>query len=113
MGDKSGPSRRSVERAALKVDVERAETLTPGHYEAINVSIAGICLRASAPEQVGGFVALKFPVLDSEISVYGEVVWCRREEQGDGYRLGLRFMVLGQRERDTLARFVEESPEAD
>ncbi|MFQ5699228.1 MAG: PilZ domain-containing protein [Myxococcota bacterium] len=113
MDGESGPSRRSLERAVLKVDVERSETLTPGHYEAVNVSAGGICLRASAPEQVGGFVALKFPLFDSEISVYGEVIWCRPEAERNGYKLGLRFVVIGQRERETIERFVQENPEAE
>jgi hypothetical protein len=97
-----------AERVELEVEIERAETMPTGRYEAINVSKGGLCLRASVPEQIGGFVAVKFPLNEVEISVYAEVIWCKRDpSQGPSvHRIGLRFVVIGQREQHLIEDFV-------
>jgi hypothetical protein len=97
-----------AERVEIEVQVERAETLPAGTYEAVNISKGGLCLQASVPEQIGGFVAVKFPLNGVEISVYAEVIWCKKDPSASAsaHRIGLRFVVIGQREQQVIEDFV-------
>ena len=99
------------DRVDFKVNVERAESMATGSYEAVNLSVGGMCLRSAVPEHIGGFVALRFPLGEDELQLYCEVVWCKREPDestGSGFRIGLRFVVIGQKERRLIQRFVDE-----
>ncbi len=97
-----------AERVELEVEIERAETMPAGTYTAVNISKGGLCLRASVPEQIGGFVAVKFPLDGDEVSVYAEVIWCKKDPANgaSAHRIGLRFVVIGQREQHLIEEFV-------
>jgi hypothetical protein len=97
-----------AERVELEVEIERAETMPAGTYQAVNISKSGLCLRASVPEQIGGFVAVKFPLEGAEVSVYAEVIWCKKDPAHgpSAHRIGLRFVVIGQREQRLIDEFV-------
>jgi hypothetical protein len=101
------------ERVEFKVNVERAEALATGTYEAVNLSAGGMCLRSSRPEHVGGFVAIRFAIDGHELQLYCEVVWCRQEPAGGsaGFRIGLRFVVIGQRETRLISEYVDSRSE--
>jgi hypothetical protein len=107
MSEDSSPRAKRVE---VKVSVERAETMPAGSYEALNISKSGICLKAPVPEQIGGFVALRFPLGGAQVNVYAEVIWCNPDPSAgpSAYRIGMRFVVLGQREQQVIEEFVDE-----
>ena len=92
------------DRVDLNVEVEQGESMAPGSYNAVNISDGGICLRSATPEQIGSLVALNFPLGDPSIGLYAEVMWCRADR--NGHKIGLRFVVIDQRERNLINDFV-------
>jgi tetratricopeptide (TPR) repeat protein len=96
-------------RIALHVAVLRAEDVGEGDYVALNVSEGGICLRSMRQERVGGFVALRFTLVQEELDAYARVVWCRPEAELDGkaagYRVGLRWIAPDAKLREDIRRY--------
>jgi hypothetical protein len=61
------------------VTVSRADDVEPGMYQAVDISIGGICMRSTRKEKVGGFVALSFTLDGHDLHLYAEVIWSRTD----------------------------------
>jgi len=54
-----------------------------------NVSLGGLCFRASDPIDLGTIISLKFPSVNSDVTLTAKVVWCTKED--DYVDIGVEF----------------------
>ncbi len=102
------PDRRTREfprfEVSAYVDYTGSEVLL--YHRIQNISLGGICISSPSVEEVGTQVDLviNFPDLSTSLSLRGEVVWANRAPP---IELGIRFLDVDDRKRDTLRQYVE------
>lgn len=68
----------------------------PGSEYLRNISEGGLAFVSQREVPVGATIDINIPVRDPEVSIKGEVVWCRPGE-GTHFEVGVRFLDAGQR----------------
>ena len=94
----------------IAVEVRRRGR-SPQRDYATNLSPSGLCLHSREPLPAGEPVLLVFdlPGEPGPIEIRGRVIWSERVDPAVGARFfeaGVRIEVLGESERERIARFV-------
>lgn len=63
----------------------------PARERLHDVSTGGLCCRSSAPLEPGEQVRIHIPIGSPGFDIGGRVAWCRPDELGQGYRVGIAF----------------------
>jgi hypothetical protein len=72
------------------------EIVPAGGEHLRNISEGGLAFISQHDIPVGASINIQMPVVRPDISVKGEVVWCRPDEDGC-FEVGVRFTDAGQR----------------
>ena len=71
------------------------EIVPPGGEHLRNISEGGLAFESHREIPVGATIEIQIPVVRPEVSIHGEVVWCRPAEDGR-FEVGVRFTDAGQ-----------------
>jgi len=84
------------------IDLDETEMLMT------NLSLGGAFVRTETPPSPGTPVTLRMyvPGEDVPVSIAGEVVWCRRADQGDEPGMGVRFVQVAPKDLERLRRYL-------
>jgi hypothetical protein len=76
-----------------------------------SIGLGGCCVETENPGEIGVTVEIA-PVEDEQISVIGEVVYCRLLVEKPSFGIGIEFMDTDERKAE-LVKFVEEKTQVD
>jgi uncharacterized protein (TIGR02266 family) len=99
--------KRAHPRFEVKAYVDFAGNDVLLYHSIQNLSLGGICIRTSSPEEVGTVVdvVVNFPELGNQIALTGEVVWANRTPPQD---MGIRWVDLDDQRRGLLRDYLHE-----
>ena len=100
---------RAHPRYEVSAQVDLTEPAGTSSRPIQNLSLGGICIQTTdlgGLEEVGAKVdvLLRFPELEAEMAVRGEVVWVNREPPAE---VGIRWLDLDDERRSLLARYFD------
>lgn len=81
------------------------------HGDLSSIGLGGCCVETENPGEIGVTVEIA-PVEDEQISVIGEVVYCRLLVEKPSFGIGIEFMDTDERKAE-LVKFVEEKTQVD
>lgn len=72
------------------------DVVPPGNEHLRNISEGGLAFLSQVNIPIGATIEIHIPIERPEVSIRGEVVWCRPYDQG-GFEIGVRFIDAAQR----------------
>lgn len=72
------------------------DVVPPGSEHLRNISEGGLAFLSQVDIPMGATIIVHIPVERPEVSIRGEVVWCRPFQEG-GFEVGVRFIDAAQR----------------
>lgn len=72
------------------------DIVPPGNEYLRNISEGGLAFLSQVNIPIGATIEIHIPIERPEVSIRGEVVWCRPFDQG-GFEIGVRFIDAAQR----------------
>ncbi len=102
---------RTLER---KIDVLAQALLSSNNHlldqptRKVNLSAAGLAFDTEQTMSEGSMLELKMVVPPALVGImtFGRVVYCRENEGGEGYRVGVDFLSMREQDREFLIRHV-------
>lgn len=97
MAEQSAQERQFIRHPTdIPIRWKLGEVIPPGSEHLRNISEGGLAFLSQLVLPVGATIDINIPVENPEVSIRGEVIWCRVFAEG-GYEVGVRFIDAAQR----------------
>ncbi len=100
---------RRHKRVGISFPVECKSLPSQGYFYTVSkdISLGGIRILSSEFLNKEDSLKVHINLINRVLSLKAEVVWCNRERVSERYLTGLRFMELGEANRNELRSFLE------